>query len=243
MYEGVKCTYCNRRPATYLRRESGEKLCATCLYRDLVKKVRRAFSLVDKRGVGLKVGVLVCSCRLVEGFILSKILNDIEREFQGVTVGLIAEDCLLGCANELRRYVDDVIFLPMESICAKESLNSESFSDLLSIRLDVIAIPLTLNDILAIFLRNLLYYNTVLKPWVSARSRSFNVLIPMYRILVSDIYSYALVSGMFEHIEGCSQCGEKIEIIDKLVALISMKHPELLYRFLRSCLVLLRRDY
>ncbi len=238
MYERIKCSYCERRSANYLRRQSGEKLCVTCLYRDLVKEVKRAFSLAYKRGVGLKVGILVCSCWLVEGFVLSKILNDIERGFQGVTVGLVVEDFLLGCANELRKYVDDVVFLPGESICAERYLNPESFLNLLGIRLDIIAVPLTLNDILATFLRNLLYYNTVLKPWVSARSGDLNVLIPMYRILRSDIYSYALVSGVLEHVGNCPRCEEKIEIVDKLVTSISMEHPELLYRFLRSYLTL-----
>jgi len=236
MSERALCTRCRRRSATYLRRQSGERLCTTCLYRDLVKEVRRAFSFTSKRGVGLKVGVLVSSCWLVEGFVLSKVLNDVEREFQGVTVGLIVEDRLLECANDLRRYVDEVVFLHWGQAGIKEYLDSGSAPNISGIRLDIVAVPLTLNDILSDFLRNLIYRGTMLRRWISVRGDGFDVLAPMYRILRTDVYSYALTSGMLRRLELCHQIEGKAETVDKLVALLSMEHPELLYRFLHSYL-------
>lgn len=230
-----ECSSCRRRRAIYARRQSGEKLCAVCLYRDLVREIKRSFSLVGKKGYGLKVGVLVDSRRLIESVVLVKLLGEVEREFGGKVVGIVTEEVLIDCLPGMRRYCENVVTVLLGEELSSEDPDIESIYDALGMKLDVLMHPATLNDLLTFFLKSLAFRYEIRKPKVHAKYREIEFIAPMRRILRTDVLAYALISGIIDDLN-CLDFTIKVDILDKFSAQLSLEHPELLYRFLYSML-------
>lgn len=230
-----ECSSCRRHRATYARRQSGEKLCAICLYRDLVREVKRSFSLAGKKGYGLKVGVLVDSRRLIESVVLMKLLGEVEREFGGKVVGIVTDEVLIDCLPGMRRYCENVVIKLLEEELSTEDPDIESLYNALGMKLDVLAYPATLNDLLTFFLKSLAFRYEIRKPKVYARYREVEFIAPMHRILRTDILAYALISRIIDDLN-CLDLTTKEDTLDKFSAQLSLEHPELLYRFLYSML-------
>lgn len=233
--DAIECSSCRRRPAVYFRRHSGERLCSICLYRDLVREIKRSFSLIGKKGLGLKVAVLVYSCRLIESAVLMKLMSEVEQEFGGEVVGIVTEERLLGCVTDLRRYCHDIVFIAVDGEALKEINSVFRVFSSLGARVDVVALPATLDDILVTFLNNLVYGGKIVKPEVYVRHSELELVLPMCRILKTDLLAYALTSGVLKGLS-YSNCLSRPDALSRFASQLSIKHPELLYRFLYSAL-------
>lgn len=233
----AECSSCGRRPASYFRRHSGERLCAVCLRRDLVRKIKRSFSLLGKRGFGLRVAVLIDPSRLAESLALTRLLDEIEREFGGVVVCVVAGEEALECLRDVRRHCWDTIFASPCRRVLEEVVRYGRASCDVGARVDVVALPGTLDDLLALFLRGLVLEGELVKPSVHAKCCEREFLIPLYAVPRADVVAYALASGTLRNLE-CPGSPEKPDALSRLASRLSLEHPELLYRFMRSMLAL-----
>ncbi|MCS7099377.1 MAG: hypothetical protein RMH84_01260 [Sulfolobales archaeon] len=231
--EAVLCSSCGRRSASYYRRHSGEKLCAICLYRDLAREIKRSFSLIRKKSFGLKIAVLVYSHRIVESTVLMKILSDIERGFNSEVVCVVLEEELFECYSVFRRYCQDVVFSSLGRDVLEGGYVQKAIAGLTT-RLDVVALPETLNDILTLFLKNLVNKYVIEKPRIYFKSGDVEVVVPMYRVLKTDVTAYAHISGILKSLDCFNTSVGNVEVLEKLAVWLSLKHPELVYRFLRN---------
>lgn len=234
----TKCSSCGRRPATYFRRHSGEKLCSACLYRDLIREIKKSFSLIEKKGLGLKVAIPIDSGRLVESVVLMRLLSEVEKEFSGEVVGVITEEELLDCVTDLRGYCNDLVFMALDYEEIEENSDVSSALSSLGARFDVVALPATLDDIFVSFLKSLVYDHEIAKPKIYVRLGEVEFIFPMYRILKTDLLAFALTSGILKGLSH-STClsldkSGRPDTLSRLASQLSMKHPELLYRFLYS---------
>ena len=168
-------------------------------------------------------------CRLVESVVLVKILCDVEREFYGEVVGVLPEG-LVGCFHHLRRYSSDLVLADVPSGAAKDYLDPEWEPPM---RLDVVAVPGTLNDMLALFLRRLVYKYEIGVPAPHVRRGALEGLVPMYRVPRGEVLAYALLTGILANLDCHVETAEG-DVVDRFVAQLSVEHPELLYRFLSS---------
>ncbi|MEM0066296.1 MAG: hypothetical protein QW459_04410 [Sulfolobales archaeon] len=229
----IECSSCGRRPAIYFRRHSGERLCSICLHRDLVKEIKRSFSLIGKKGLGLKVAVPIVSCRFIESVVLMKLLNEVEQEFSGEVVGVVTEEELLDSITNVRRYCNDIVFIALGYEDVKKSIDVFKAFSSLGARFDVVALPATLDDILVSFLNSLVYDYEIVKPKVYAKHDGIEFIFPMHRILKTDILAYALASGILRGLS-YPTCLNEPDALSRFASQLSMEHPELLYRFLYS---------
>jgi len=223
------CTRCSRRQAVYLRRHSGEKLCLGCLYKSIAREIKRAFSLVETTGPGLKVGVLVSEDLALESLLLLKFLNDIEKQYSGLAVAVVYGEISENYLAVVRRYSRDVVpCLGLESAelaCVKLPRGLEG------LRLDLLAVPVTLDDILGCFLRNLVHRYEVREVRTDMKLQHLKVFAPLYRVPRVDLVTYAFLVGLLDEV--CyGKAVSPPDTIGKLVSAISIKHPELLFRFL-----------
>lgn len=231
----IKCSSCGRRSANYARRHSGERLCFICLRRDLIREVKRSFSLIDRKGLGLKIAVPLSPCRLVEGVVLVQLLTEIEKEFSGKVIGVITDEGLLECLADLREYCYDIVFAVLDTGVVKRRGYAEGLYRALGVTVDVIAFPATLDDLLSFFLNNLVYENEVLNLRVYAKYGEVEFIVPMYRILKTDLLAYALASGVLRNLS-CLNYFNKPDTLSIFASQLSLEHPELLYRFVYSIL-------
>jgi len=223
------CTRCSRRPAVYLRRHSGEKLCLGCLYRSIAKEIKRAFSSVRTTGPGLKVGVLVSENLALESLLLLKLLNDIEKSYSGLALAVVCGEISDSYLAVVRRYSRDVVPCPglgsVELACVKLP------KDLEGLRLDLLAVPVTLDDLLGCFLRNLVYGYEVRGVHTHIELQHLKVFAPLYRVPRVDLVAYAFLAELLDEVS-YGKTVSPPDTIDKLISTISIKHPELLFRFL-----------
>ncbi len=235
--EVARCSSCGRRPASYFRRHSGERLCAVCLRRDLARKVKSSFSLLSRRGVGLKVAVLVDPARIVESLVLAQLLDEIEQGYGGTVIGIVSSDEEPECAYEVRRCCRDVVFAVLRGSPVEELvLRGRACCDP-GVRVDVVALPGTLDDLLTAFLKELVRGGELAKPRVYARCGELELLVPLYSVPRVDVLAYALVSGMLGDLK-CPGSAERPGALSRLTSRLSLEHPELLYRFMHSMMAL-----
>jgi hypothetical protein len=225
----VLCTRCSRRQAVYFRRHSGERLCLGCLYRSIVKEIKRAFSTVGSVGPGLRVGVLVSETLVLESALLLKVLGEVEERYSGLAIAVTCGDVLEEYLAVIRRYSKDVVPCPelgdSEIVCVRLPKGLDW------LRLDLLAVPVTLDDLLECFLRSLLYEHEVRNVGTYAELQHLKVFAPLHRVPRVDLVAYAFLAGVLDEVS-CTKVRRPPDAIGKLVTAISIKHPELLFRFL-----------
>ncbi len=226
---GPLCTRCSRRQAVYFRRHSGEKLCLGCLYKSIAREIKRAFSLVGTTGPGLKVGILVSEDLALESLLLLKFLNDIEKHYSGLAVAVVCGEVSENYLAVVKRYSRDVI--PCLGLGSAELACTKLPRGLEGLRLDLLAVPVTLDDILGCFLRNLVYGYEVREVRTHIELQQLKVFAPLYRIPRVDLATYAFLVGLLDEVY-YGKAVSHPDTIGKLVSAISIKHPELLFRFL-----------
>ncbi|MCX8184414.1 MAG: hypothetical protein RMI56_06015 [Sulfolobales archaeon] len=228
-----ECSSCRKRLASYFRRHSGERLCGICLHRNLVREVKRSFSKISKKGFRLKIAIPVYSRKIVESIVLMRILSEVEMEFNSEVVGVVLDEELIECSPVLRKHCRDLVFTSLSGDLFEVSDIERAIANL-AIRLDIVALPETLSDLLTQFLKNLVSRYEVMKPRVYSKFSDIEVLIPMYRVLKTDIIAYAHISGILKSLDCFNPAVEKVDILEKLTTQLSLKHSELVYRFLHS---------
>lgn len=177
---------------------------------------------------------MIDPCRLAESVVLARLLNEVEQEFGGEVVGVVAEEGLLECLSSLRRFCIDLAFIiPDKGPTAKNG--ADHFCHALRLRADVVAVPTTLDDMLDHFLRGLAYRGEIAKPRIHSRCDEVELIAPMHRILRVDVLAYALATGVLESVD-CPGRPDGPDAIGEFVSRLSLEHPELLYRFLYSIL-------
>jgi hypothetical protein len=225
----VLCTSCSRRQAVYLRRHSGERLCLGCLYRSIVKEIKRAFSTFGRVGPGLRVGVLVPETLALEGALLLKLLSDVEERYSGLAIAVACGDLPEDYLAVVRRYSKDV--LPCHGLGGPEVACVRLPRDLDWLRLDLLAVPVTLDDLLECFLRSLVYEHEVRSVRTYVELQHLKVFTPLYRVPRVDLTAYAFLAGILDEVS-CTKVVKPPDAVGRLVSEISIKHPELLFRFL-----------
>lgn len=244
------CDVCKRRPAVYRRRDSGEKLCAYCLSRSLVKRVRRGISRSVRLRHGALVAVLALKERIVESLVLTEIVGLIEERHGGHVLILASEHALPQVMRtRLAQRIPSIYFTvkakgKTESLSLPEIINS--FAPRLrsiGFRIDAVLTPLTLSDFFEIQLQSLLM-NATLTREVSPLPRVVGqsvIVHPMSNILRQDVYAYAFFKGMLDSLN--NDISSSIHIVeDKCItpilksisADLSEHHPELMFKFVET---------
>lgn len=189
---------------------------------------------MSRRGFGLRVAVLIDPRRLAESLVLARLLEEVEQGFGGEVIGVVTEEGLLECLSDIRKHCCDLVFVVLDKgMSAKDDVHS--IHRAINLRADVVALPATLNDLLDLFLRGLVYRGEIIKPKVHVRYGEVEFLSPMHRILRTDILAYALITGVFRSV-GCLDYFNEPDTLGRFVSQLSLEHPELLYRFLYSAI-------
>jgi len=144
-------------------------------------------------------------------------------------VAIMSEDVPEDYLALVRKYSTDVVprLEPgdVELACVKLPRGLEG------LRLDLLAVPVTLDDILGCFLRNLVHRYEVREVRTDMKLQHLKVFAPLYRVPRVDLVTYAFLVGLLDEV--CyGKAVSPPDTIGKLVSAISIKHPELLFRFL-----------
>ncbi len=243
------CDVCKRRPAVYLRRDSGEKLCVYCLSRSLVKRIRRGISRSIRLRYGALVAVLALKERIVESLVLAEMVSLIEERYGGHVLVLALDHAVSQVMHaKLARRIP-LIYLAVK---AEEGMKSFSLPGIINsltprlrsmgFRIDAILTPLTLNDFFEIQLQSLLA-NATLAGEVSPLPRVVGqsvIVHPMGNILRQDVYAYAFFKGMLDHLNdalsGIRIVKDKCitPVLKSISADFSEHHPELMFKFVET---------
>lgn len=243
------CDVCKRRPAVYRRRDSGERLCAHCLSRSLVKRVRKGISRSVRLRHGALVAVLALKERIVETLVLTEIVSLIEERHGGHVLILALDHALPQVMHtRLARKIPS-IYLAAK---AEEEIKSFSLPGIINsltsglrnigFRIDAILTPLTLSDFFEIQLQSLLA-NAMLTRDVSPLPRVVGqsvIVHPMSNILRQDVYAYAFFKGMLNGLDYASHGIHTVEdkcitpILKSISADFSEHHPELMFKFVET---------
>lgn len=241
-----KCTSCSKRPAIYVRRSSGERLCSICFERSLIKAIKRSLRNVRGLAPGASILSVIIPERLVESVTLLYLLNKIERRY-----GCNVIATLVTCANsdlssiikllELNKLIlsENIILLQLaERYCfltdpQRFKYVVKLYSNIaLSVSTNVIALPLTLNDVNELVINSLL--NGDLDSALITQPISLNditITIPFFRIPANEIYAFSYLKGFYTHSLDLLipeySCSAKQAIIKELVRDLVINNPEL----------------
>ncbi len=239
------CDICGTRPASYLRRSSGEKLCSTCFERVLLRGLRRGLSLFTEIKPRSRFLVYIPPEKCLEGYVASHLMIRLEKKYGGWVAAL--------SPPKLRRKLHDVpglkvLNLPVREkpiLSALESLvnsKSELTKLLPSIEevVDYIILPYTVTDYVEAGLEYFLNTSsrdvdpTVLSPFY--RVGNIPVLVPFLRIQRVDVVAYSILRGLLEKVgEVCEHLVvaglKESKAVTDLVNEVDQKHTELIFRF------------
>jgi len=248
---GVKlCDVCKRRPAVYRRRDSGERLCAYCLSRSLVKRVRKGISRSVRLRHGALVAVLALKERIVESLVLAEIINLIEERHGGHVLVLVFDHTV---SQAMRAKLARRIPLIHLTVKAEEKIKPFSLPGIINsltpwlrnigFRIDAVLTPLTLSDFFEIQLQSLLADVTLTRE-VSPLPRVVGQSViahPMSNILRQDVYAYAFFKGILDDLnDSASPSIRAVEegcinpILKNISADFSEHHPELMFKFVET---------
>ncbi len=244
------CDVCKRRPAVYRRRDSGEKLCAYCLSRSLVKRIRRGVSRSVRLRHGALVAVLALKERIVESLVLTEIVSLIEERHGGHVLILVMDHAVSRIMHTRLARRKPLIYLAVK---AEEEMKSFSLPGIINsltpglrsmgFRIDAILTPLTLSDFFEIQLQSLLANATLAReasplPRVVGQSV---IVHPMSNILRQDVYAYAFFKGMLDGLNDDASSGIHIvedkcitPVLKSISADFSEHHPELMFKFVET---------
>lgn len=249
------CDVCMRRPAVYRRRDSGEKLCAYCLSRSLVKRIRRGISRSVRLRHGALVAVLALKERIVESLVLAEIVSLIEERYGGHVLILVLDRAVSQVMHtRLARRIPSIYL----AVKAEKEMKSFSLPGIINsltprlrnigFRIDAILTPLTLSDFFEIQLRSLLANATLTKE-VSPLPRVVGqsvIVHPMSNILRQDVYAYAFFKGMLDDLNDDASSSTHIvedkcitPILKSISADFSEHHPELMFKFVETTVSLM----
>lgn len=168
---------------------------------------------------------------VLESVLLLKLLGDVEERYSGLAVAIMSEDVPEDYLALVRKYSRDVVpcleLGDTELACVKLPRGLEG------LRIDLLAVPVTLDDLLECFLCNLVYRYEVREVRTYAELQNLRVFAPLYRVPRVDLVAYAFLVGILNEVS-YGRAGKCSDTIGKLVSTISIKHPELLFRFLHG---------
>ena len=246
------CNVCGRRTAVYRRRDSGEKLCAYCLGRSLVRRIKRGIS----RSVRLKhkalVAILTLQERIVESLVLTEIVNSVERNYGGHVLVIVVDQTTPRIIR--MNFTENVPIIYFHHRGAKEitplgllrMINSITPGlQNIGFRIDAVLTPLTLNDFFEAQLESLLAkakLTEYITPLPSIIGQSV-IVHPMSNILRQDVYAYAFFRGLFNNYylreyalsHNYTLRRNCIDSVFKdISADFAEHHPELLFKFVET---------
>jgi len=125
----VKCTFCKRRDAVYVRPYSGEKLCAECFTKSIEDKVRATIAKYDMLNPDDKILVAVSGGK--DSVTLLHILAKLEKDFPKASL------CAVTVDEGIRGYRDQALKFAVKN-CRKLGVEHTvtSFKDLFGVKLD-----------------------------------------------------------------------------------------------------------
>ncbi len=248
MVSNVICSSCGRREAFYYRRASGEKLCPLCLEKSLMKSVRKSFSNFSNRlSIKPVLNVLIPPERVVEGYVLTSLLNKLERKYGGQVIPITSKSVFEFLISS--QYIetglnivtyDDEMFLNTDCYTVLDSLNdSLRIIQHLSSkgnRADAYILPYTLTDFNQALLEYLLIkhgkgFNPLTIKVVDERP----IIYSFKAVPRADVIAYALSIEKHNILNFvgrpyCSTYSEVKHVVYNVIA----KHVELSYTMLKS---------
>ncbi len=238
------CTSCLRRPAFYLRRASGEKLCIGCLEKSLIKHVKRKLGETVNPVPGDRFVSVIPPGRVAEGYALSILLAKLERRYGGGVTVAYPEDTLSETqtsriteeypSTQLLPYSMEVVG---ESGCylTKDIISlAEAVTDTLPPIGPVKAylLPFTLTDLNEYFLEEFFEDSEGglhhIDSWRTGKGR--RVVSPLIELQRADIIAYLVGIGEGEVIGvGELPYCRPLREVKRVVGMISTQHTELAY--------------
>ncbi len=261
---GVLCTSCGRKKAVYLRRASGERLCTSCFEKALIKTIKRVMRNVKKLRPGATIASIVIPERLIASLTMLYCLNKVEVRYGCRVLALVFD------VERYKDVVRDVINLvvkgrlgfdgsSLEIVEGSKDLKDTAsgilkyYLEVLPLNIDsdvdVVALPLTLNDVNEVILSSLLssdLSSALLLP--SFEKGTVTYVIPFYNVPAYDVYAFSYVRGIYDsvlddlilRIESSTYIREDYVIIKELVKDLSYNNPELTQTLVKSVNLLLR---
>lgn len=251
------CTSCNRRVAIYLRRSSGERLCSICFERSLIKIVKRSLRDVKDLKPGIKLASLVIPERLVTSITTLYILNKIEGKYNCKVVAVLpvnecyrdVVDNIINSVIKPKVGIDDEFIDIINYGDSRLNISSvEVFNKYVKLTINsitkynVVALPLTLNDLSEIILTSLLSHyleNIPTQPSFKLNSQTF--IIPFYNVPEYDVYIYSYIRGIYDlTLDDIltslrdTYVSEDQVVVKELVRDLSYNNPELTQTLVKS---------
>lgn len=246
-----RCSVCGRRPAFYLRRASGERLCEFCLERSIMKHVKRVIG----SQVGPKprevFGVLLPPGRVGEGLVLASIMARLEKKYGGSVVIAYPESTSL--LKVLKESVGAYFNVGLATYDYEALLHDDCMYtvDLMNLanrlaegvfrgfepRVRAVALPFTLTDINEAGIESLFMGRKITED-LTGKSHlvsGMQVVYPLMNIQRIDIVAYLVGHGMghvlnYFSINYCMQLYD----VKRMIAEITLEHSELAYRMVKS---------
>ncbi len=246
-----QCCICGRRPAFYLRRASGERLCEVCLERSIIKHVKRVIGDQVSPKPKEVFGVLLPPGRVGEGLILASIMARLERKYGGsVAVAYPQSTSLLKVLKEfvgvhanvgLISY--DYGALPQERCMYTKDLMrlanrlAERVFKGFEPRVRAVTLPFTLTDINEAGIESLFMGEEITEDITGEAHLvgGVQVVYPLMNLQRVDIIAYLVKRGAGHVLDyfSINYCAQLYDV-KRLVAEITLKHSELTYRMIKS---------
>ncbi len=236
------CSVCGSREAVYFRRASGEKLCARCLERSIIKNLRRGLSrvkdLLKPKSILLYI---IPPFRVIEGITILYLLDAIEKSFGSVFYAL-APNTLTNVKLSPRN-VYGILYYKYHSegpcVEAKEIIDSiiaiiTTHIRRLEPKPKLAITPLTLNDF-AEYVLSRTIKGELPEDLGLIRVNGTILINPLINTLREDILVLAYHKGIFRYVRDfCVNYCEDYKVITELIAELCKEHHEVVYRLPRT---------
>ncbi len=241
--EPVYCSSCRKRHAVFKRRVSGEKLCRLCLYRSVVKQVRRTLHYYKMIKKNSNIMFLIMANKPLLSIVALSIYESTIRDFN-VNITVLCFNRYIDCkkiSNIIRANSYRIIEVD-DKFTTKDFIEWLKYGEYMAIKIareigiEFIAVPLYRNDLTTLSLFGLLTTSrTIFSEGLPIREvDNIKVTRPFYYVVSDDVLYLTLTS---KHIMELDLNGYEFEEKAKFfknMGIILKNSPELMYSSSKS---------
>jgi hypothetical protein len=237
------CSVCGRREAVYLRRSSGERLCARCLERSMVKRVKRVLSRTRSIGPRDRILVPVLGFWQAKSAALLRLVSIVEKEYPSSLLVALDEESL-PCLPMLRRIaVKEASYHALEGTGSLRLAGSPILSLLRAARAvaleaarrlgaGIVMLPPTRDFLVSLLLSSMIrgLVGGLAEHRGVMEVGGVRVVYPLYGVECEDLAFYLHLTGIYDE---CGSRGPRLDEADveigRMVAELSAESRELLF--------------
>ncbi len=218
------CSICRKRPAFYLHRSSGNKVCPTCLRNLLLRRIRRTVSRRKMLGPRPRIAYILHTALVWESLPGLRLFARVEKQY-GAEITVYHPEGLEHGVNG----IETRVYKPLAADTIEEYIEK-----LASIPgggdYDAIAIPFSRRAVVAASLASLGRGKTMAAAEPVYTINDIRVINPLYDTMTSDLLAYSYSNNLLEQMKTMDKLGDDVFWTIYIgIGVLEEKNTELLY--------------